>query len=126
MTGLNDMKRQTIVALADACGVTIEWLAAGRGPMRPSDSHPAPPPPEHDRGLFASVHVDKLAGCFEGAQNVFAARGIKVEPRRLVQVALLLYDAMDAPDANLDAIAKVLTAPASEMEEPRLNLHLPD
>ncbi len=28
-----DMKRPVLVALADACGVSIEWLAAGRGDM---------------------------------------------------------------------------------------------
>ena len=108
------MKQSVLIALADACGITIEWLAAGRGPMRPTDSHPAPPAPEHDRGLFASVHVDKLAGCLEGAQKVLTARGMAFDHRRLVQIALLLYDAMDAPDANLEALGKTLSTPIPE------------
>lgn len=29
-----DMKLSQVVALADACGVSVEWLARGRGPMR--------------------------------------------------------------------------------------------
>lgn len=36
-----DMKRPVLVALADACGVSIEWLAAGRGDMITPDHRAA-------------------------------------------------------------------------------------
>ncbi len=32
-----DMKASALVRLAQGCEVSIEWLAAGTGPMRPSD-----------------------------------------------------------------------------------------
>lgn len=30
-----DLKSEALAAIADACGVSVEWLATGRGPMRP-------------------------------------------------------------------------------------------
>lgn len=39
-----DMRRAALVAYADATGVSLEWLATGRGPMRPGDA-PADPEP---------------------------------------------------------------------------------
>lgn len=109
----NGQKAHSLVALADACGVSIEWLLAGRGAMLPTESAavgPATAPPVDSRGLFATVHVDKLAGCFEAAKGAFAGRGEAPTMRRIVQVALVLYDALEAQDADLDALAKAVTS----------------
>lgn len=37
LAGESDPSRERLVALADAVGVNVSWLAAGRGPMRDSD-----------------------------------------------------------------------------------------
>jgi len=42
LRAVHEMKLDAALALADACGVNLEWLAAGRGPMvpdRPEDGH---------------------------------------------------------------------------------------
>ncbi len=106
-----DMKLPAIVAISDACGVTVEWLATGRGPMRQGESPrdiqevpvTAPPARPDDRGLFNSIHIDKLAGCIEAAQDEFARRQQTPPMRRVLQVALVLYDALEAEEAEAKA-----------------------
>ena len=43
MRGESDPSRERLVALADAAGVSVEWLAAGRGPMRVGGTPSAQP-----------------------------------------------------------------------------------
>jgi hypothetical protein len=45
-----DPKFSRIIAIADACGVRLEWLATGNGPMRSGDA-PAGAPPGQDMDL---------------------------------------------------------------------------
>jgi len=98
------MKQTRLVALADACGVTVEWLATGRGPMRPGETPPAPPPPaatpsplaeEQERlrlHAFGTLDVDLLAECVEAVWNHLNRPGFKPNWRPFVQAVLLLYD----------------------------------
>lgn len=103
MTGLNDMKRQTVVTLADACGVTIEWLAAGRGPMRPTDSPPSSRRQEDGPAkLFATVDMTRLARCLDAVTNAFGPKAPNISTRRKVQIATLLYDAMMDETSDLN------------------------
>jgi hypothetical protein len=39
-----EWKLSRVIALADACGVSVEWLATGRGATRPEQSAPPTPP----------------------------------------------------------------------------------
>lgn len=63
----------------------------------------APPAKPDDHGLFNSIHIDKLAGCIEAAQDEFARRNQNPSMRRVLQVALVLYDALEAEDAEAQA-----------------------
>ena len=56
------MKLSSAIALADACGVSIEWLATGRNPA-PAPVEPLPTAAPLDVALMAKVllFVDQLA-----------------------------------------------------------------
>jgi hypothetical protein len=94
------MKTETAVIVADACGISLEWLIAGRGPMvagqpeaieTPQNSAVSPPPTP-----FASIDVDQLAAAMQAAAAAFKARGKAPTMRQLAQVTLLLYDDEEA------------------------------
>lgn len=104
LSGRNDMKGPTIVALADACGVTVEWLAAGRGPMRPTDSPPSSRRQEDGPAkLFATVDMTRLARCLDAVTNAFGPLAPNISTRRKVQIATLLYDGMMDETSDLNA-----------------------
>jgi hypothetical protein len=150
-----EMRQGVLIALADACGVSIEWLTTGRGHMlteaqrkllstrmyEPSadgtyavrtaeferliEEHPdlapktppyqAPgdspdadpedppetagahnaPPPTKAPSLFATLDFDRYALCFDLIQSSFNRMNLVPQPRRLFQLAALLYDAME-------------------------------
>jgi hypothetical protein len=115
MTGLNDMKRQTVVTLADACGVTIEWLAAGRGPMRPSDS-PAPPMPEPSSAppsILDNLDFARMVEAMRFALDAYNRRGAPPDPDQLARTLLALYECLGLPPDSQqpEALARILTAP---------------
>lgn len=96
------MKLSNLRQLADATGVTVEWLATGRGPMRageppqgpaPEPANPqetAPPGPLH---LFPTVNMDRLAAAFGTARTLLAQRGHhQPDPLHLVRIMTLIYD----------------------------------
>jgi DNA-binding phage protein len=102
LSGEFTMKLPTAVLIADACGVTVEWLAAGRGPMRPTDPPPPKPRPEGEPAkLFATVNMDRLARCLDAVDNAFGT--LKVPTRRKIQIASLLYDALMDDRSDLSA-----------------------
>lgn len=92
-----DIQVSTLFALAEATGVTLEWLATGRGPMRPGEAppppEPPPAPPAKPAPLFSSVNMDRLADAYAAARQLLAARGI-AEPRAidLVRIMSTIYD----------------------------------
>jgi DNA-binding phage protein len=107
LAGRNEMKQSVLIALADACGITIEWLAAGRGPMRPTDS-PDPGPSSQPRQngpeeLFATVDMDRLAAAMAGASEAFTRKGTRPSWRRMAQVTALIYDGIGDGSQVLDA-----------------------
>lgn len=92
------MRLQTAQQLAAATNVSLEWLATGRGPMRPGEAPPPPPappaaPPAKPAPLFSSVNMDRLADAYAAARQLLAARGI-AEPRAidLVRIMSTIYD----------------------------------
>lgn len=84
-----------LTALSGAAGVSIEWLATGRGPMRPGAQ--APVPPSEPSNLFGTLDIDRMARAMEKAFDLFAERGHRPSMRRLAQVVLLLYDDFTEP-----------------------------
>ena len=97
-----EMKLSNLRQLADATGVTVEWLATGRGPMRPGEAPPgqqpeaekpqetAPPGPLY---LFPNANMDRLAAAYAAARGLLAQRGIHTpDPLDLVRIMCALYD----------------------------------
>ena len=123
------MKLSNAVAIARATGVRLEWLAAGEGPMTPSvigsmqagdelagDDTAMPKTPEKPglgaaepspsgeaagaTGLTWIANPERLARAYEQALNGFAVpAGRRPDPRRLMQVTLLIYDEMTEAEA---------------------------
>jgi len=91
--GGRDMKASALIALADATGVTLDWLAAGRGPMRPGAAPSAPPVP-----AVAPMNVDRLAEAIRRAQRLYADENRLPSPHRFAQILLLIYDELRAPE----------------------------
>jgi hypothetical protein len=88
-----EMKLGALVALAAACGVTVEWLATGRGPMRPGEPSPVEPtPPATPAKLFATLDIDLLAECLATAMDQLQRHSPHPSWGRAVQMAALLYD----------------------------------
>ena len=91
-----EMKLANAVALARACGVSLEWLATDM------ESAPAPAPPvrkteDASVRLFSIVNVDKLAGAMEAVADQFRRNHARPTMHQLAQGAILLYDLMSEP-----------------------------
>lgn len=99
-----DMKFQSVLALAEACGVTLEWLATGK--EAPSAPIPAPPAPAAPPKLFATVDMDLFGAAIDGAQAVFGAKGKVGRGRALAQVSCLLYDEGKIRIADMEEAAR--------------------
>lgn len=94
-----EMKASAMIALAQATGVRLEWLATGMGPRTAADAEQAPsgPPVSNARTLFSQINADRLAEAYEMASKALAAHGHRnPEPRRLVQVMVLIYDELNS------------------------------
>ncbi|MBR0644022.1 hypothetical protein [Plastoroseomonas hellenica] len=104
-----EMKVGNVVSLAEATGFRLEWLLAGRGPRNEAEAAAergqAPAPGgearERKRDLFAQVNMDRMAQAYTAAIGALAAHGHgDPEPRRLVQVMVLLYDQLSDAEAT--------------------------
>ncbi len=76
-----DMKAQALIDLAEACGVRLEWLASGHGPMRAGD---APDLPEK----LPFMDLQTLAAGLEIAEQVQP----EAEPEVRISLALKLAE----------------------------------
>lgn len=101
---------KTVAQIAERAGVRVEWLQYGAEPMvaeqpRAEQRQPAadegrgdPHASEAAGGLGVSGRIDpdRLARAYEAALHaaLAAAPGGQPDPRRLMQMALLLYDEM--------------------------------
>lgn len=59
--GESDPSREHVVAIADAYGLSLDWLAAGRGPMFASEKRPEPAAPAGIWEEFALVPLYDIA-----------------------------------------------------------------
>jgi phage repressor protein C with HTH and peptisase S24 domain len=49
LSGASDPTRARLISISRACGVSLDWLATGKGPMRPEER--APDRPQLDEGI---------------------------------------------------------------------------
>ncbi len=93
----SEMKLSSAIQLARAAGVRLEWLATGAGPK--SDPVAASGAPANSsRALFSQIDADRLGEAYQMARKALAAHGHRnPEPRRLVQVMVLIYDELNSP-----------------------------
>ena len=83
-----DFQTETLVALAEACGVTVEWLATGQGSSAaPPAAAPAEPP-----ALFSIVDMELLTEAISVANKIFEARGTSEIGLNYARLICLLYD----------------------------------
>jgi hypothetical protein len=84
-----DMKAGQLIRLAEATGVSLEWLATGAGSMRAGElpATPAPPAAAPPR-LFGQVKIDRLVQAYEGAMA--STRG--ADKRLTMHLTVVLYD----------------------------------
>ncbi len=123
----HEIKQRALVALADACRVSVEWLATGRGDMHAAWAntaawpHPvpgeqpdgstvaagpvlplqaAPPPPA---SLFSQMDMDRMAAAIDASDALFRRNNAVPDARRRAQLLALLYDATAEAVAAHDA-----------------------
>ena len=84
-----EMRAQALIALSEACGVTLEWLGTGRGPMRPG-AVPEQPPTK----LFETVNMDLLGDAVEEVFRVIKERRAAPNGRQIAQLVSITYDQM--------------------------------
>ena len=86
-----ELKVGSLVAIADASGLSMEWLATGRGEMVAA-SPELPVPATEAQPLFASLDMSRMAKAIEMAQDAFKKREPSPDYRRQAQVFALIYD----------------------------------
>ena len=84
-----EMRIDTALALAEACGVTLEWLATGKDP---APQAPAAAPPSGPQPLFQTVNMDMLGAAIDAAAAAFVAQGRSPQGRPFAQIICILYD----------------------------------
>jgi hypothetical protein len=116
--GGRDMKLSAVVALADACRVSLDWLAAGRGAMHPpdpsqNDRRRAPSSNSFNDGAdtapvpaAARLNVAALAKAIEivaavAGPSSFADSPATIAERIATTYALLTRPALDTPPPPL-------------------------
>ena len=85
-----DMKVGTLIALASACGVSLEWLATGK--EDPSAPAPAPTAPTSPPKLFSIVDMDLFGAVITKAISLLTDEGANPEGRAFAQIICILYD----------------------------------
>lgn len=84
--GGGEWKVSTALALARACGVSLEWLVTGEGEKAAPVEQPS------YRPLFSFVDVDLMARALEAVAQIQHTAGTTPGSRRTVQALLLIYD----------------------------------
>lgn len=95
-----EMKLSNAAAIARATGVRLEWLATGDGPMRDEAAHSSPTP-SRPRTLFSQINADVLGDAYATAIKALRSHGhANPEPRRVMQVTVLIYDQLTSGADN--------------------------
>jgi hypothetical protein len=119
-----ELKLSNALSLAAATGVRLDWLATGAGPMRTGEPAPAPQGLAEGRtaadaaslGLTWQADPDRLARAYELAlQGLVTLPGHRPNPRRLMQITLLIYDEMTEAE---EAAKRAATASSEPPKSP--------
>jgi alpha-D-ribose 1-methylphosphonate 5-triphosphate synthase subunit PhnG len=95
-----DMKAAAMIALADACEVSLDWLAKGTAPMKPGQPQPGRAAETRPATLFGSINMDQLGNALLLADAAFSIRKINPDPRQRAQVACIAYDMLNQTATN--------------------------
>jgi hypothetical protein len=115
-----EMKATALIGLAEACNVSLDWLATGRGPMQPGTELAAAPPTDpllvgtatRTSNIFGILDMDRLATAYDLAVALFRAKGKDPgKSRELMQVTTLIYDDYLGPGARPLALLDLLDDP---------------
>lgn len=102
-----EQKLSNTIALAEACGVSLEWLATGAGPMK-SEEFPAAVAP---RAVGLSDHQQALATIRSVGARLLAAIDEAGGPLVVAERAGMLVDALaDAAGGNVELRVSALVA----------------
>jgi hypothetical protein len=102
--GQSDLSRTRCIALARALGVSLMWLVAGEGPMKPAGE--APRPGAREPGATAPPHVSgidpqRLAATLKLLQSYVCMVGGSLNPAQRADVVAELYQLLgDVGDAQ--------------------------
>lgn len=89
-------KIETIAEIAAATGVSLEWLAIGKGQMIPSDQV------RDDRAPYGALLItpESLASALEAVENALKAKKVKLSAKKRAKLALLAYEYMKIEKAE--------------------------
>jgi hypothetical protein len=88
-----EWKVTATVALAHACGVSVEWLTTGNEHQTPG--HPVAEPPSTEisqKGLFETVDIIQLARAFEFVEGALDRRNATLPTIERARAIVLAYD----------------------------------
>lgn len=97
-----DPSRSRLVAIADACDVSIEWLATGRGARERRPVAPAA------GGAFDDL--ERLTRAVAAVQEGLQASGRTFAPDRYAQLVAAAYQLMAAPGTTTAQIVQFIKA----------------
>lgn len=119
LTGKSEPKAARLVAIARACGVSLDWLAAGEGPMRREAVYTTPAP--NSGGVqkadpllfkqFVNHDEDLLTAVVVAVEELFAEEGLNPSPRKKGQFVAALYELALADEDRSGAVDKKKMAP---------------
>jgi hypothetical protein len=106
-----EMKVGALVRLAAATGVRLEWLATGQGPMRAGEGLMRtgaqlgePQQQDTSLGMTWQANPDRLGRAYQQAiESLVVLPGQRPDPRRVMQVTLLLYDHLTEAEESAKA-----------------------
>ena len=111
MAGATDPSRRTVIAMAKAGGVTVQWLATGEGPMRKGELGDASKTHKAEALLFdPELLVDVVSGVEEGLVDAGATMDPEKKGQLLVAIYQLYSDSGAAPDK--EAILRLVRSAA--------------
>lgn len=112
LTGKAEPKASRLVAIAEAAGVSVQWLATGREPMRPDAA----------AAQVASVDEDLMARVAEGIALIYKEENARIYTGPLVRAAARMYDDLvascDTPDERHAGLKAMLQQLRRQLREP--------
>ncbi|CAK0758939.1 hypothetical protein CCP2SC5_2550001 [Azospirillaceae bacterium] len=96
------------MAIAKTAGVRLEWLAAGEGPMRPSDESPAPSAKQPPPTLTPPLDHTLFGQTYAAVRRLYDEMRVRISDEAFGELVLEIYEEIvttcDAPDEHKGAI----------------------